>query len=252
MRFYKIGRDLYPSVTTLLAATRPKGKVNKFEEARVKYDEEHGEGAWEARRCKAAARGEALHKYGEFCLGAIDECEYPSGYDNYVTALLGYMASYRFDRVIATELPVYSHKLEIAGRIDWLGVRDNVVTLVDLKTFSGYTDYHGNPVNQWQVYARDKQGNCKTGWGNLCDRVKDTFMQLACYKHCIEEMQLVMNVDALRILVLCPDANFQVIEFPPQYWSRCVSAISKKRRAFRVDMTDAEIIDGQQPSGAIQ
>ena len=127
-RYYKTpDGKLYPSVTTVLSELSKEGIA-----------------AWRAKvgndvanriSAQASARGTAVHKLCEDYIN--NEPDYldghmPANIETFNT-LKGLLDKY-LDNVVMQEVPLYSHYLEVGGRVDCIGEWNGKLSVIDFKT----------------------------------------------------------------------------------------------------------------------
>ena len=127
-RYYKTpDGKLYPSVTTVLSELSKEGIA-----------------AWRAKvgndvanriSAQASARGTAVHKLCEDYIN--NEPDYldghmPANIETFNT-LKGLLDNY-LDNVVMQEVPLYSHYLEVGGRVDCIGEWNGKLSVIDFKT----------------------------------------------------------------------------------------------------------------------
>ena len=154
-RFYTTPeQNAYPSVTTVLSAGTDQSWLKEWE-ARV--------GAAEVAKVSAQAsrRGTAVHEICEQYLK--NNSDYKKGQMPAHIASFNYLKPY-LDKHITSigglELPLYSDKLRVAGRVDCLGKWDNEWAIIDFKT--------------------SKRAKTK-------DQIHNYFMQASCYSFMVYE-----------------------------------------------------------------
>src|SRR5690606_14517399 len=133
MRFYETPNGkFYPSITTILGNTIPEEKAVALK----KWQQSLGVAAAAAKTKAAADNGEAVHLLAERFLKK-EELIRPS--DNFTQAdISGFNALKlklkKVDEVWAQEVSLYSDLLELAGRVDCVGVYDGKPAIIDFKT----------------------------------------------------------------------------------------------------------------------
>ena len=129
-RFYKTPEGLlYPSVTTI---TSQHGK-DKILEWRKRVGEE------EANRIstKAAGRGTRVHKICENYLNNEDDYARKTMPDSVVMfKSIQPLLDEHVNNIHALEVPLYSHHLRVAGRVDCIAEYDGRLSVIDFKTSS--------------------------------------------------------------------------------------------------------------------
>jgi len=129
-RFYKTPEgDLYPSVTTI---TSQHGK-DKIIEWRKRVGEE------EANRIstKASSRGTRVHKICENYLNNEEDFARKTMPDSVAMfKSLQPLLDEHVNNIHALEIPLYSHHLRVAGRVDCIAEYDGKLSIIDFKTSS--------------------------------------------------------------------------------------------------------------------
>lgn len=124
----------YPSVTTILGH----GPKPWLEEWRESMGEEKA--AIETARC--AARGEAVHLMAENYLN--NEVEFTKQHTIENVRLFNQikLRLNQINNIRVQEIPLFSHTLQLAGRVDVVGEYQNVLSIIDFKTSNTpkYTD----------------------------------------------------------------------------------------------------------------
>lgn len=148
-RFYKTPEGLlYPSVTTI---TSQHGK-DKILEWRKRVGEE------EANRIstKASGRGTRVHKICENYLNNEDDFARKQMPDSLVMfkSIQPLLDEY-VNNIHALEVPLYSHHLRVAGRVDCIAEYDGKLSVIDFKTASKPKEEHWikNYFMQCSAYA---------------------------------------------------------------------------------------------------
>lgn len=168
-RYYKTpDGKLYPSVTTVLGS----GDKSALLAWKARVGEE------EAKRVSrlASSRGTKLHKLVEQHVNN----EPFTSQDGYINSLFIPVKNFlqqNLTEVRALESAVFSHKLQVAGRTDLVGVLDGELNIIDIKTSN----------------KRKKE-----------EWIKNYLMQCAAYAYCIYEMTgvkinrytIIMTVDS--------------------------------------------------------
>lgn len=126
-RFYKTPAGVwYPSITTVLGM-----KDKPYLEAwRASLGPQRAKK--ETDRC--AKRGTIIHKLSERYLNneEIDGGEYEQTYINDFNKLK--LRLNQVDNIRGQELPLYSDRLELAGRVDCVGEYNKILSIIDFKT----------------------------------------------------------------------------------------------------------------------
>lgn len=191
-RFYRVGNDLFPSVTTVLSSFSKSGIQNW--ENRV--------GKEEAEKVKklAASRGTKLHYMCEDYVG--NNPEYKTGKLPTTIELFNQVKPYLdtyLESVYNIEIPLYSKTLKTAGRCDLLCRMHGVNCIVDYKSST-----------------KPK----KEEW------IENYFLQTTAYAMMVEEMYnlpIFYNV----VLIACEEGNLQVFcKRPGDYKQKVVDLFS--------------------------
>jgi len=130
MRWYKIGDELYPSVTSVLGLTAPEEKKKSLESWRTSL----GPAKADAYTKRCADRGTILHAMLEqYLKGEEVKVE---GATNIEWGMFNgiKMKLKKIDKVIGQEVVLYSHGLEIAGRCDLIAIYKNEMVIIDFKS----------------------------------------------------------------------------------------------------------------------
>ena len=157
--FYDTDHGLFPSVTTILGATKSQHTIDSFENWR----KDKGDEVADHIKDRAANIGTAAHLLNEKyqarkhglpeTLEAINE-EY---------ALFGMAHHLMFrpfldsvEKVFALEQAVFSSSLKLAGTIDCIGIVDGQVCVIDYKTKGKpqLESWMADPYQQGALYAR--------------------------------------------------------------------------------------------------
>ena len=122
----------YPSVTTILGAKeKPYLEAWRQSLGPKKADKE-------TKRC--SDRGTAVHKISEDYLNNVEN---PAKGHEALNVKLFNQLKFRLDKINnirAQEVPLFSHRLKIAGRVDCVGEYDGVLSIIDFKTSNGNKD----------------------------------------------------------------------------------------------------------------
>lgn len=116
----------YASVTTILGH----GPKPWLDEWRQSMGEEKA--AVETARC--AARGEAVHSMAENYLNNEAEFTKQHTLDNVKLFNQIKLRLNKIDNIRAQEIPLYSHTLRLAGRVDVIGEYEGTLSVIDFKT----------------------------------------------------------------------------------------------------------------------
>jgi hypothetical protein len=174
----------YPSVTTVLSHGTDHSHIDKWRQ-RV--------GAEEADRItkQATVRGSAVHLLAEQYLK--NDPQYKSGH---MPANISTFAQIRpyLDRHVGTvaglEVPLYSDKLRVAGRVDCLAEWDGRWSIVDFKTSK-----------------REKRP----------EQIENYFMQASCYSYMVYERTSIV-ASQIVILIAVDDSPAQVFVQRAKQW----------------------------------
>ena len=182
----------YPSITTVLSILS--------EEAISKWRDRIGREVADAKSKRATDRGTALHEAIELFLQNEDT----SGIDPKTRILLNRarLTLRRIDNIVAQEVPLYSDKLEVAGRCDVIAEFDAIPSVIDFKTsekvkkvewLEGYfqqtTGYAlmweertGRKIEQIVIIVVGEDGSCATWVKNRTDYIVPLNLTIARYK----------------------------------------------------------------------
>jgi hypothetical protein len=118
--------DSYPSITTVL------GELSK--DSIMKWRKRVGEEEANRISHRAASRGTAVHDLLEKYVNneEIPKDTLPHIYNSYLK--MKPILDARVSKVYAQEAPLYSDYLQIAGRVDLVGMWDGVPSIIDYKT----------------------------------------------------------------------------------------------------------------------
>jgi len=145
---YKVSGQKLISVTQLKSKYFPEFetlKIAKGYAQRNGYEVEDVLHKWKVLGEKGAAKGNAIHKYCE-CILEGKDVELSSEFVQYQVALDIVLSQLKkVWQLVGTEFIVFSKDLQLAGQIDLLMRKDDIVYIVDWKT--------------------DKQINNKNNWG---------------------------------------------------------------------------------------
>lgn len=128
VRLYKTPKGNYPSITSILSVDPKLNKALDKWRKRLGIDEANAE----ASRC--ADRGTAVHDLIEKYVKNVPN--YTKGHSVKNIGLFNRSrpAVNKLDNVVAQEIPLYSHALQLAGRVDFIGTYNGVPSVVDFKT----------------------------------------------------------------------------------------------------------------------
>lgn len=161
------GRE-YPSVTTFLGKVSDKKDSDWFQRWVEKLGSVEAADA-ESKRC--ADRGSGVHLALEYLLRNQPDVshagEYVKMYNQIETIL-----NINVDNVRGNEIPLYSHKLQLAGRCDLIADYKGVLSIIDFKTSNNFKD---------------------PSW------INDYFLQCTCYQLMLQEMY---GLKAEQIVIL--------------------------------------------------
>jgi len=125
-RYYKVGNDLYPSVTTILSIQNNEGLL--------KWRERMGEEVANFESRRAANRGNHFHKICESYLNNHDISDYRKKVLSYGLFTLVKNEIERIDNIHGLETTLYSTKYKIAGRTDCIAEFDGLLSIIDFKS----------------------------------------------------------------------------------------------------------------------
>lgn len=128
-RGYVVSSDkIYPSITTILGTASDHSGLDKW---RADIGEEKAELI--SRR--ATTKGTAVHEMAEYYLK--NELKDISKYDFVARESflrLKPLLDIHISDIVAQEVPLYSHRLKIAGRVDLIAHFDGILSIIDFKT----------------------------------------------------------------------------------------------------------------------
>jgi hypothetical protein len=174
----------YPSVTTVLGAGSDKSWMEEWK-ARV------GEEQVAKVSGQASRRGTAVHEIAEHYLK--NHSDYKKGHMPANIASFNYIKPYldkHITLVGGLELPLYSDKLRVAGRVDCLAKWDDEYAIIDFKT---------------SKRAKDR------------DSIHGYFMQASCYSYMVYE-RLGILPKKLVIVMTVDDAPAQIFVEKARDW----------------------------------
>lgn len=184
-RFYMTpDGNKYPSVTTVLGAGSDKSWMEEWK-ARV------GEEQVAKVSGQASRRGTAVHEIAEYYLK--NDPNYRKGHMPVNIASFNYIKPYldkHITLVGGLELPLYSDKLRVAGRVDCLAKWDGEYAIIDFKT---------------SKRAKDR------------DSIHGYFMQASCYSYMVYE-RLGILPKKLVIVMTVDDAPAQIFVEKARDW----------------------------------
>jgi genome maintenance exonuclease 1 len=174
----------YPSVTTVLGAGSDKTWIEEWK-ARV------GEEQVAKVSAQASRRGTAVHEIAEHYLK--NRSDYKRGHMPANIASFNYIKPYldkHITLVGGLELPLYSDKLRVAGRVDCLAKWDGEYAIIDFKT---------------SKRAKDR------------DSIHGYFMQASCYSYMVYE-RLGILPKKIVIVMTVDDAPAQIFVEKSRDW----------------------------------
>lgn len=195
-RFYQTtSGERFPSVTTMLSATVDKSGLNEWRD-RVGEEE-----ALHVMR-RSGTRGTAMHNMCEKYL--LNDPTYNRGVMPSVQVLFNQVRPVldaRVDLVMATEIPMFSRHLRLAGRCDVVGRFDGKRSIIDYKT---------------------------TNWAKDMDMLESYFIQEACYAIMFEECYGIPITQLVTISAGESEPEAQVIIEHRDNWApKALELISK-------------------------
>lgn len=195
MRFYRVGDTdaVYPSVTTVTGW-----------EKRQFFEEWAKNPANAQKRDHAAKRGDQLHNTIEQYLSNNENFmdEMPDAQFRYLFRLIApYLGN--IDNIRALEVPLFSHKLRMAGRVDCIAEYEGVLSVIDfkgstrIKRDSYITNYHlqttayaimyeemtGVSIQQYVILIATEEGVVQVVRGNPKDHVKALIEAIRKFHH---------------------------------------------------------------------
>jgi len=141
VRLYQTPKGNYPSITSILGVDPAKFKILEKWRKRLGYDV----AAKETKRC--ADRGTAVHDLIEKYVKNVPNYEEGHTAKNIGLFNRSRSAVNKLNNVVAQEIPLYSHALKLAGRVDYIGEYCGIPSVVDFKTstkekkYEWITDY---------------------------------------------------------------------------------------------------------------
>lgn len=174
-RTYVIGEKEYPSITTILKSRDP-NKQKKLDEWRERIGVEEAE--YQTRQ--SAEYGNQIHA---MCEAYLKNEEVPKTTNPLIQNMFGRMKKTldQIEIVHALEMPLWSDKLKVAGRVDCVATYKGELMIIDFK----------NSV-------RKKRSN----W------IHDYYYQATFYSLALQEM-FEMEAKRFMILIACHDGNIQ-------------------------------------------
>jgi hypothetical protein len=117
-----------PSMTTVLSETKPEADKKGLEDWKKREGEDRADHIIKM----AAANGEEFHQLCEDYLNGIDITTWPTP----LAKSSFIQVRKRLDNVIPLmqEVPLYSERLKIAGRVDCIGLWKGEIAIIDFKT----------------------------------------------------------------------------------------------------------------------
>jgi len=183
----------YPSVTTVTSLL----SADQIKLWRERVGEE------EANRVskKAASRGTRIHQHIEDYLRKDKDF---IEFDNLLEEAMFKGVKPVLDEIIplALEAPLYSRVLQMAGRVDCVGIFEDTLMIIDFKTSSKY-----------------KQEKYAKGW----------YVQMSAYALMVEELTGVPIPECMALVCL-PDGNFQMFSCNPVDYIDELSDLRKRYR----------------------
>lgn len=126
LRYYQVGNELYPSVTSILSVLS-KDRIRAWKDSIGHYVAN-----FESRR--AANRGTNFHKICEDYLCNKDISIHRKNVLAFGLFTLVKKEIERIDNIYGLEKTLCSHNLKIAGRVDCVAEFDNIVSIIDFKS----------------------------------------------------------------------------------------------------------------------
>jgi len=126
MKYYQIGNQSLPSVTTILAATKDPDKTAQLKKWEKKMQQIHGENGAEIERNKAMERGTKIHQ--EINNYLLNQTEIESPLAQKLIPFLKLIQK----KLIYAEKTVWTN--QYAGTLDCLCKYEELTTLIDWKT----------------------------------------------------------------------------------------------------------------------
>lgn len=163
-RFYEVGANLYPSITTILGSrSETRSGLDKWR-ARI------GDDAATRITTKARIRGNKVHKLIETYLHG-DVLNLSSEMPNITQSFkqIEKILNTNLQTICAIESPMYSTTLRVAGRCDLVGIWNDELTVIDFKTTTREKNekYIENYFLQATAYSLMVEEMC----GVLCNKI---------------------------------------------------------------------------------
>lgn len=126
--------EKYPSVTTVLSSEEKPG-LKAWRDALGST-----KAAKETKRC--ADRGTAVHEMIEHYLNNVDLSDVTNGHTSANVRLFNQIKARlkKIDNVRIQEVPLYSDRLQLAGRVDCVAEYDGTLAIIDFKTANNNKD----------------------------------------------------------------------------------------------------------------
>lgn len=198
-RFYKVNENLYPSVTTVLDATKSPESRDRLRKWQHKMDKIHGTGGGESQSSAARDRGIKIHEAIAFTLSSTEPMVTPE--------LLPYWESAKpivkaIRNPTHCEHSVYHGEFKYAGTLDLIAQWQGKTTIID-----------------WKTSYRTKR----------LDWITDHTLQIAAYAKAYEWMYGV-SVEQSLIVIITPERS-QLFQFDHteinQHWQQWKSRLSQ-------------------------
>ena len=130
-RFYHLGGDVYyPSITTMLGTTISTEKATSLELWKKRVGSKNAKKTVD----DACDRGTSIHTLVERFLKNEDLKEHEFKPEHLTLFKSLKYALKRINKTYGLEVVLYSHILSLAGRCDFIGEFDNIISIVDYKT----------------------------------------------------------------------------------------------------------------------
>lgn len=210
-----------PSVTTILSSTGTKAELVQWAKRKEKFDRENGQGAWDLKVERACQRGTDIHALAEAWLRGHDLPQVPDDIKGYWQSMKSFLTALPPHQLVMSEESVIHPELQYGGRPDVLLEFENgKKTLLDFKTYGGYTNYRGELVYRWDLWRRAKKGETKAQTWDWCHAMpKKAWLQGCLYKLALDYNQT--KVDEIWIVVLSDGRGYQSLPLNPAHWADC-------------------------------
>jgi len=210
-----------PSVTTILDATASKAERIQWVKRREKFDAQNGEGAWDKKCDAAKLRGTAIHALAEAWLTGNPLPPIPDDLAGYWQSMQAFLSALPPHKLIASEQAVLHPELRYGGRPDvLLEFESGKRTLLDFKTYGGYTNWCGEQVCRWELWRKPKKGETKAqDWDWVHSYPKKAFLQGCLYKLALDYNKI--PVHEIWIVVLSDGQGYQSLPLLPAHWAEC-------------------------------